>query len=124
MAVSELAARIVKHRGWFGSASRGCNLVESARGPGRINNYVLRIPGPAERYACIGDYLRWPAGYRDSLHLEEMEETKGAAVRRPERKAGVVGPGQELGRVRIQFADPELCFAAGYGRKCNPPPVW
>src|SRR5579863_274342 len=115
MTVSELAARIVEHRGWFGSASRGSDLVEPPRGPGRIHNDTLRVPRSAPCHACSGDWLRRPTRYCDSLHPAPVEEAKIAAIRRPERKASVVGSRQDLCRDRIKLSYPQLSLALRCG---------
>src|SRR4029450_11849298 len=84
---------------------------------------VISTPGTTDQGRLAQGDCRLPRGIH-FLELAVRDECKPSAVRRPERRDGVLGVCERPGRGAVDGADPELAASGRVGgHECQAPPV-
>src|SRR5580700_8693414 len=100
--------------GW--ASARCGNAQQRGRGVRSKQNCAIRAPCTAARLGSICQSLDSAAAGVDDAELSLRKESQAAAIRRPEGKNSILGPGQRLGRSRIQGTHPKLGRSSGAAR--------
>lgn len=111
--VTGLASRRVESRHRRRSAAGARNSIERTIRKGREKDRTVLTPGTTAAARRIADRLRRASGGVDPLQLPIGEEADEAAVGRPEREGGILGPRERLEGERIERTDPEKIPAGG-----------
>src|SRR5262249_35366025 len=99
--------------------ARGGHTVEGTVDDRSEENHTFGAPGAAARHRRIGERLGRAPGDFAPLPLPIREEPQRTAVRRPERKGGVLGPRYWLGGQRVERPDPQEILAIGVPRDAD-----
>lgn len=96
-------------------AAVGANTIDPVYTCGRENDHAVGSPSAAASDRRIGDDLRRAARDIYNFQFSLGKEPKRAVVERPERKDGVVGPGELVRLEGVSGAHPYCFVAIGAG---------